>query len=93
MTVRDVCCGGLGLEYVVGAQPIEPSLVLDLISWECGPVTVSALVCRTVYDVPSLSENRSFKGVQTRKRGVAFVAPTLRQKRQLDLVLRRLEPL
>ena len=49
---------------------------------------LSKVVCKTVYDISTLMQGKSFKGSEMRIRGLKFVELTKEQEDHLDILVK-----
>ena len=49
---------------------------------------LSKVACKTVYDIPTLMQGKSFKGGEMRIRGLKFVELTKEQEDKLNILLK-----
>lgn len=87
--ISDISFSGVAFDYHPqnGMQlPTHP--FIDIADSEDGDPIIQGVRCRTVYDVPILSENRSFKrGIEVRRCGLEFDNPNLQaQAKLVDLL-------
>ena len=52
-------------------------------------IRLSGIHCRIIYDIGALSENQSFRGTETMRRGVQYGKPTEEQKEKLEVLLQQ----
>lgn len=71
-TVTDMGTGGLAFEYIPAARKGVESNMIDMICSLNPQYCFHGIPCRTVYDIPVLSENRGFRGGEFRRRGLEF---------------------
>ena len=87
--VKDISAGGLAIEYnPVTDEPLE-SETIDIIATDCDRSCLPKIVCKTVYDIPTVMLGRSFSGGVMRIRGLKFIALTKDQENKLEILLRR----
>ena len=87
--IKDISAGGLAIEYnPVTDEPLE-SETTDIIAIDCDRFCLPKIVCKTVYDIPTLVQGRSFSGGVMRIRGLKFIALTKEQEEKLDILFRR----
>ncbi len=88
-TIKDIGAGGLAIEYSPAAdEPLE-SETIDIIAIDCDRSCLPKIVCKTVYDIPTLMQGRSFSGGAMRIRGLKFIELTKEQEDELDILLKR----
>jgi hypothetical protein len=86
---KDIGAGGLAIEYSpVTDEPLE-SESIDIIAIDCDRFCLPKIVCKTVYDIPTVMQGRSFSGGVMRIRGLNFVELTKDQENELEILLRR----
>lgn len=86
--VRTISTGGVAIEYTPAFGKLLKSESIHLLTQSGCRCSLQNLQCRTVYDIPTLMEGRSFRGRKRRIRGLNFVALTKSQKTELDQLLR-----
>ena len=87
--IKDIGAGGLAIEYnPVTDEPLE-SETIDIIATDCDRSCLPKIVCKTVYDIPTIMQGRSFSGGVMRIRGLKFVELTKEQEEKLDSLLKR----
>ena len=85
--IKDISAGGLSIEYSpVADEPLEPETV-DIIAIDCDRSCLPKIVCKTVYDIPTVMQGRSFSGGAMRIRGLKFIELTKEQEDKLDILL------
>ena len=88
-SIKDIGAGGLEIEYnPVTDEPLE-SETIDIIATDCDRFCLPKIVCKTVYDIPTVMLGRSFSGGVMRIRGLKFVELTNEQEDKLDILLKR----
>ena len=88
-SIKDISAGGLAIEYSpVIDGPLE-SEAIDIIAIDCDWSCLPKLVCKTVYDIPTVMLGRSFSGGAMRIRGLKFIELTKGQENELEILLRR----
>ena len=87
--IKDISAGGLAIEYSpVTDEPFE-SETIDIIAIDCDRSCLPKMVCKTVYDIPTVMLGRSFSGGAMRIRGLKFIELTKDQENGLEILLRR----
>ena len=87
--IKDISAGGLAIEYnPVTDEPLE-SETIDIIAIDCDRFCLPKIVCKTVYDIPTVMLGRSFSGGFMRIRGLKFIELTKDQENELEILLRR----
>ena len=87
--IKDISAGGLSIEYSpVTDEPLE-SESIDIIAIDCDRSCLPKIVCKTVYDIPTVMLGRSFSGGAMRIRGLKFIELTKDQENELEILLRR----
>ena len=87
--IKDIGAGGLAIEYnPVTDEPFE-SETIDIIAIDCDRSCLPKIVCKTVYDIPTVMLGRSFSGGAMRIRGLKFIELTKEQENELEILLRR----
>ena len=87
--IKDISAGGLAIEYnPVADEPLE-SEVIDIIVIDRDRSCLPKIVCKTVYDIPTVMQGRSFSGGVMRIRGLKFIELTKDQENELEILLRR----
>ena len=85
--IKDISAGGLAIEYnPVTVEPLE-SESIDIIAIDCDRFCLPKIVYKTVYDIPTVMQGRSFSGGVMRIRGLNFVELTKEQEEKLDILL------
>jgi hypothetical protein len=88
-SIKDIGAGGLAIEYNPGTdEPLE-SESIDIIATDCDRFCLPKIVCKTVYDIPTVMLGRSFSGGVMRIRGLKFIELTKEQENELEVFLRR----
>jgi len=88
-SIKDISAGGLAIEYSpVTDEPLE-SETIDIIVTDRNRLCLPKIVCKTVYDIPTVMQGRSFSGGLMRIRGLKFIAFTKEQEEKLDILLNR----
>ena len=85
--LSDLSAGGMQLSYSPDEGIGHQWTSVDIFNGGRGQILISGLVCKTVYDVPSLMENGSFSGTDIRICGIRFDSLTDTQKQSLDILL------
>lgn len=70
--VRDMSAGGLAFEYIPEPDRSEAANMIDILCRENPEYCLHGIPCRPVYDIAVLTEDRSFRGVALRRRGLAY---------------------
>ena len=87
--IKDISAGGLAIEYnPVTDEPLE-SETIDIIAIDCDRFCLPKIVCKTVYEIPTVMLGRSFSGGVMRIRGLKFIELTKEQEEKLDILLNR----
>jgi hypothetical protein len=74
--ISDISLSGVAFDYLSTNRHVSERPLIDIAEMEAGRRLIQGVACRTVYDVPVLSENLAFKrGVEVRRCGLAFVRP------------------
>jgi len=84
----DISLGGMSVHYIPVGLSLPDSTVCDLIAPGQESVLPRALACRAVYDIAELSEDRSFKGSEMRRRGFRFLSLEEEQKHEVEVLIR-----
>ena len=87
-SVKDISKGGLAIEYIPGPFQAFESKAIVIISMNFDKFIVPKMPCKTVYDIPTLMEGKSFRGGETRLCGLKFVNLTKEQEHELDSLLK-----
>jgi hypothetical protein len=90
LTVRDVSRGGIKLEYNPRANGIMESEMIDIIAMNHYRIFVPKMSCETVYDLPTLMQDSSFRGREVRIRGLKFLDLTEEQENGLKQLIDKL---
>ena len=86
--IKDIGASGLAIEYnPVTDEPLE-SETIDIIATDCDRSCLPKIVCKTVYDIPTVMQGRSFSGGAMRIRGLKFIELTKDQENELEILLR-----
>ena len=86
--IKDISAGGLAIEYnPVTDEPLE-SETIDIIATDCDRSCLPKIVCKTVYDIPTVMLGRSFSGGTMRIRGLKFIGLTKEQEDKLETLLK-----
>jgi len=85
----DISLGGMAVLYAPEGPGPPDAAVCDLIAAGAESALPRALACRTVYDIATLAEGRSFSGSAPRQRGFRFSSLKDDQKHALVLLIRR----
>lgn len=87
--VKDISTGGLAIEYSpVTEEPFE-SEAIDISAADYNRFYLPNIACKTVYDIATLMEGRSFRGADMRIRGLKFIELTKEQEEKLAILLKR----
>ncbi|GAB6906388.1 hypothetical protein DESC_600085 [Desulfosarcina cetonica] len=86
-SVKDISMGGLKLEYVPEANAPFRTEMIDLIAMLPTQLYLPRMKCKTVYDILTLAENRTFSGGTIRLRGLRFLGLDDQQKRSLTTII------
>ena len=87
--IKDISAGGLAIEYnPVTDEPLEPETI-DITAIDCDRSCLPKIVCKTVHDIPTVMQGRSFSGGVMRIRGLKFIELTKDQENELEILLRR----
>ena len=87
--------GGLAFYYSpVEGRRTEPETI-DIMARNSDPFFLPSVACRTMYDISTLAEDRTFTGAATRLTGVQFFKLDEEQEQKLALFIKKygLEPL
>ena len=87
--VKDISSGGMKIEYSPSAKTLMDSEMIDIIAmnyWR--HFFLPKIPCKTVYDIPTLMQKKSFKGGEVRIRGLKFLDLTGEQEDGLDLLIK-----
>jgi hypothetical protein len=87
--VKDIGAGGLAIEYNPATDEPFESETIDIVAIDCDRSYLPKIGCKTVYDIPTLVEGRSFSGGVMRIRGLKFIELTKDQENELEILLRR----
>jgi hypothetical protein len=85
--LKNISRGGVAYQYthVNGAK--ADSEIIDILGKAPDRFSLLGLDCRTVYDIATLNEGRTFTGSSSRLRGVQFKGLTEEQKERLEFLL------
>ena len=86
--IKDIRAGGLAIEYNPAKELPFESEAIDIIKIKPDKFFLSKIACKTVYDIPTLMQGKSFKGGEMRIRGLKFVELTKEQEDQLDILVK-----
>ena len=86
--VKDISTGGLAIEYSPGTDGPFESEAIDISAADYNRFYLPNIACKTVYDIATLMEGRSFKGAEMRIRGLKFIDLTKEQEEKLAILLR-----
>ena len=87
--IKDISRGGLAIEYSRTTDEPFESEAIDIIAIDYDRFYLPKIACKTVYDISTLMEGRSFTGDAMRIRGFKFVELTKEQEDKLDILLKR----
>ena len=88
-SVKDISKGGLVIEYSpVAYEPFESESV-DIIATAFDRFYLPKVACKTIYDITTLMQGKSFRGGERRIRGLKFVELSQKQQDELDILLKR----
>ena len=87
--VKDISTGGLAIEYSPGTDGPFESEAIDISAADYDRFYLPNIACKTVYDISTLMEGRSFRGAAMRICGLKFVELTKAQEDELDILLKR----
>jgi len=85
--IKNFSTGGLAIEYSPRKDEPFKSESVDIIARGFNKLCLSKIACKTVYDISTLMEGRSFKGGAMRIRGLKFVELNKEQGDKLDILL------
>lgn len=86
--VRTISTGGVAIEYTPVLGKLFESESIHILTQNGRCCSLQNIQCRTVYDLATLMEGRSFRGGERRIRGLKFIALTKKQKDELDHLLK-----
>ena len=86
--IKDISTGGLAIEYSPATDEPFESEAIDISAIDYDRFYLPKIACKTVYDIPTLMEDRSFRGGAMRIRGLEFIALTKKQEDVLDTLLK-----
>jgi hypothetical protein len=87
LTVKDISGGGIKLEYNPQTDGIMGSEMIDIIAMNHYRIFLSKMSCETVYDLPTLMQDSSFRGREVRIRGLKFLDLTEEQENGLKQLI------
>jgi c-di-GMP-binding flagellar brake protein YcgR len=88
--VKDISSGGMKLEYSPSMENLMESEMIDIIGKNyLRHFFLPKISCEKVYDIPTLMQNKSFKGGEVRIRGLKFLDLTEKQKDGLGLLIKQ----
>ena len=87
LTVKDLSRGGIKLEYNPQTNGKIGSEMIDIIAMNHYRIFLSKMSCETVYDIPTLLHDRSFRGREVRIRGLKFLNLTEEQENVLKQLI------
>jgi hypothetical protein len=79
----------MAVNYIPAGTGWPDSTVCDLVAAGAESDLPRALACRTVYDIAELAEGRSFRGSETRRRGLRFSRLKEAQKQEVEFLIKR----
>jgi hypothetical protein len=87
--LKNISRGGVAYQYtpVNGTKP--DSEMIDILGKVPDRFSLLGLDCRTVYDIATLNEDRTFTGSASRLRGLQFKGLTVEQEERLGLLLQK----
>jgi hypothetical protein len=88
-SIKDISAGGLAVEYSPVTDELFESETIDIIELDCDRSCLPKIECKTVYDIPTVMQGRSFSGGLMRIRGLKFIELTKDQENELEILLRR----
>lgn len=86
-SIKDISTGGLAIEYSPLKDETFKSESVDIIAIGFDKLNLPKIACKTVYDIATLMEGRSFLGGERRIRGLKFVELNQGQVDKLDILL------
>lgn len=87
--LKDISRKGVKIEYGPVADESFESRAIDILSVRFAPFYLHNIACETVYDIPTLMQDRHFKGGEMRMRGLKFVSLTGEQEDRLGILINR----
>jgi len=85
--LKNISRGGLAYQYTpVNGTQVDCEMI-DILGKAPERFSLLSLSCRTVYDIATLNEHRTFTGTATRLRGVQFKGLTEEQGERLAFLL------
>ena len=90
LKLKDISRGGISMIYISNSKSPPDSMTIDIFHAAKPLLAIRNIECRTVYDIPELTSNLSYNGLNTRKRGLEFSRLNVEQATSLDAVLKRL---
>ena len=90
-TLKDISQGGLSYHYTPFNGEITLSEIIDILSTGPERLYLQGLVCKRIYDIVVLSEDKSFRGTKTRLRGLEFDALSEKQQQKVMGLIEKYE--
>ena len=87
--LKDISRGGLSYIYMPFNGEAAQSEVIDVIGTSPQRLYMQGLVCKMIYDIVVLSEDRGFRGIKTRLRGLEFDCLSEKQRQKVTGVIER----
>jgi PilZ domain len=81
--LKDISEGGLAYQYTPFNGEATLSEVIDVLSLGPERLYMQGLVCKRIYDIVVLSEDRGFRGIKTRLRGLEFDGLSEKQRQKV----------
>jgi hypothetical protein len=85
--LKNISRGGVAYQYTPVNGTKADSEMIDILGKVPDRFSLLALDCRTVYDIATLNEDRTFTGSASRLRGLQFKGLTAEQEERLGLLL------
>jgi hypothetical protein len=85
--LKNISRGGVAYQYTHINAAKADSEMIDIMGKVPDRFSLLGLDCRTVYDIATLNEDRTFTGSSSRLRGLQFKGLTAEQEERLDFLL------
>ena len=87
--LKNISLDGLGYEYIsfTGSEP--DAVVFDIVGSRSKRLYLPEIYCRKIYDITTLSELGTYRGVETRLCGYQYAGLTDTQHLKLEILLNR----
>ena len=89
--IKDISKGGLKFEYLPVEQQKTQWKLIDIFSKTSQRVYILGIPCKLIYDIITLTEDRTFNGSPARIGGLEFGRLEKNQKKKMDILLNMIQ--